>query len=69
MEYASSPVEQPVTQILTGVSGGRPFKTSGKTLVFKASKVSGSRKKLVTLISRSSYKAVTSPGLPCRNLM
>jgi len=50
---ASSPVEQPNVQILMGSSGVRCSTTRGKILSFKTAKVSGLRKKLVTLIRMS----------------
>ena len=49
-EYASCPVEHPGTQIRMGASAGLVFRICGKTLCLSISKVSGSRKKLVTLI-------------------
>lgn len=49
----STPVEHPVTHTLIGSSGNLFFMMDGNTRLFKVSNASGSRKKLVTLISRS----------------
>ena len=52
-EYVSSPVLQPAIQMRIGWSGGRPAISSGTIVSASLSKTLGSRKKLVTLISKS----------------
>ena len=53
-EYVSSPVEHPGTQMRIGVMLIPPLQqASVYTTFFSASKASGSRKKLVTLMSKS----------------
>jgi hypothetical protein len=56
MEYASSPVEQAVTQTRTGVAGVLFVSIPGRIFFMRNSKASGSLKKLVTPI-RSSLKS------------
>jgi hypothetical protein len=53
MEYASSPVEQPIDQTRRGSWRDRFLVSRGKTLVLSASNASGFRKKLVTLMRTS----------------
>ena len=61
-ENTSSPVAQPGTQTRTVSSAPRPSNSFGITCSASASKASASRKKLVTLISRSRNSAATSCG-------
>jgi len=53
-EYVSSPPEHPAIHRRTGVSGARERMSSGKPVSLRPAKTSGSRKKLVTPIRRSS---------------
>ena len=53
IEYASSPVAQPATQTRIISLAGPPSIIRGKTTFFKRSNDSRSRKKLVTLMSKS----------------
>jgi hypothetical protein len=53
IEYASSPVEHPMDHTRTGSCRERSFTRPGKTLLFRTSKASGFRKKVVTLMSTS----------------
>jgi hypothetical protein len=62
IEYASSPVEQPTTQIRTGSAALRSDVSRGNTFVLSSSKDSGSRKNDVTLIRMSWNSASISPG-------
>ena len=62
MEYASSPVAQPDTHTRTSFSSN----SFGITSVSNALNASGSRKKLVTLISSSLNSSFASPALPRR---
>jgi hypothetical protein len=64
--YASSPLEQAVTQARTSLSGSRRATSGAITFCRIASHASASRKKPVTWISRSSASDRTSPGL-CRS--
>ncbi len=68
IEYTSSPVEQPGTQMRIGASGGLPCTMRGNTFSCNVAKVSGSRKNPVTLISMSSNRASTSLGFCVRYL-
>jgi two-component system CheB/CheR fusion protein len=60
-----SPVEHPHTQTRTASIAGLPANRPGITCVRRASKASGSRKKLVTLINRSQNSESTSAGFCC----
>jgi hypothetical protein len=60
MEYASSPVAQPVTQTLTCSSAPLPSNRRGTPSVSSPAKAVGSRKKLVTLMSRSASRSCSS---------
>ena len=62
IEKASSPVAQPATQTRIGAFAGRRWTMRGKTTFFKISNDSGSRKKLVTAISKSRSRAASSAG-------
>ena len=53
-------MEHPAVQILIGIPGPLVLTRSGKTLVFRTSNISASRKKLVTLIKMSWYRASSS---------
>ena len=66
--YASSPVAQPVTQARSGWSGGFSRTSAGITSFSRNFQASGSRKKPVTVISRSRNRASTSAASACRNL-
>ena len=67
-EYASSPVEQPGTQIRIAVSTLLPANNLGMICCSRNLKASGSRKKLVTPINMSRNKASTSSGVCWPNL-
>jgi hypothetical protein len=58
--YASSPLEQAVTQARTLVSGSRDWISGRTTCRRSASHASASRKKPVTWMNRSSAKASAS---------
>ena len=60
IENASSPVAQPATQTRIVSFAGRAWRMRGKTTFFKHSNDSGSRKKLVTLMSKSRWSAISS---------
>ena len=56
MEFASSPVEHPATQIRMAPPSGLRFTISGSALWRSLSKTSASRKNEVTLTSMSSQR-------------
>src|ERR1035438_4807484 len=60
MEYGSSPVEHPATQIRMGIDSSLSFKRRGKTISHRTSKVLESRKNSVTGINKSWYKTSCS---------
>ena len=63
IEYASSPVAQPATQMRTSASAPRPCKMPGITVRASAANTSGSRKNWVTPMSRSAKSRSISPGV------
>ena len=63
IENASSPVAQPATQMRIVSFAGLPWRMRGKTTFFKHSNDSGSRKKLVTLMSKSRCSAFSLIGI------
>ena len=68
IENASSPVAQPATQTRIVSFAGLPWRMRGKTTVFRASNDCRSRKKLVTLISKSRCRAINSTGIVLQTL-
>ena len=61
-ENASSPVEQPGTQMRMGASRPGRSSSAGRTFSSSAANTSGSRKKLVTWMNRSSWSVLSSSG-------
>lgn len=62
IEYTSSPVEQPGTQMRIGALVERFCTSCGNTSRLNVAKVSASRKNEVKWISRSWYRFWTSSG-------
>ena len=62
MEYASSPVAQPGAQTRTCSPGPLRSNMRGTTAASRRRKASGSRKKFVTLMSRSRRSPCNSSG-------